>query len=86
MLLVLCTALTHTHTKAYLYVRICPLTLVHAAMKGSLPARQSCLAFMAPALERAKRLGCELVLGKCCHLLWVKLGAVEQGYETAISL
>lgn len=56
-------------------------------MKGSLPAKQSCLAFMASALERAKRLGCKLMLEKCiCHILQVKLGAVKQGYETAISL
>lgn len=56
-------------------------------MKGSLPAKQSCLAFVASALERAKCLRCELMLEKCiCHLLQVKLGAVEQGYETAISL
>lgn len=56
-------------------------------MKGRLPAKQSCLAFMASALERAKRLGWELMLEKrICHILQVKLGAAEQGYETAISL
>lgn len=68
MLLVLCTVLTRTHTKAYLYVHICPLTLVHEGMKGSPLDRQNCLAFMASALEHAKCLGCELMLGKYTRL------------------